>query len=484
MNKQSIRSSYSIVSFCLVFAVYCGRVGAADTRLADVIEKREFSLAKSLIESTGNVDVAQADGMTALHWAAHHDDPSCVRQLLAAGANATVVTRYGITPLYLACRNGSYETAMMLLDAGGDPNQTMAGGETVLMVAARTGDLKTVDLLIENGADVNAKERKGQTALMWAAAEGNLAVVETLLRAEADYQTPLPSGFTPFFFAVRQGHTQVALRLLQAGLDVNQPIKPKRVASKGPKRGTPALMLAINNGHFETALALLDAGADVNDDNAGYTPLHAMTWVRKPIRGDGDPPPRGSGAITSLQFVRELTQRGADVNASHGPHSPPELRLNRTDATPLLLAAETGDLPLLRILVQAGADPRRSNSEGCTPLLAACGVGVISNGDETAGTEQDAIETVRFLLSLEADINAVDNHGHSAMHGAAYKSWTRLIKFLSDQGAVMEVWNQKNRRGWTPLKIAQGSRPGNVRPSSETIQAIEEVLQKATSDQP
>ncbi len=484
MNKRLMRNIHQITILCLVLTVNIGSTKAADTRLADAIEGRDFVTAKSLVEMTSDIDAPQADGMTALHWASQHDDSHWTKRLLAAGASARVSTRYGITPLYLACRNGSDEITSMLLNAGADPNQTMEGGQTVLMVAARTGDLETIKVLIGSGADVNAKERKGQTALMWAAAEGNLAAVKALLGAGADFQTPLPSGFTPLFFAVRQGHTQVALHLLRAGIDVNQPIKPKRVAAKGPKRGTTPLILAINNGHFETAMALLDAGGNPKDDKAGYTPLHAMTWVRKPIRGDGDPPPQGSGGITSMQFVRELIKRGADINAPHGSHSPPTLRLNRTAATPLLLAAETGDVPLIRTLIRFGADPRRPNSEGCTPLLAACGVGVISNGDETAGTEQDAIETVRLLLSLNADINAIDDHGHSAMHGAAYKSWTRLIQLLSDNGAAMKVWNQKNSRGWTPLKIAQGSRPGNFRPSSETIEAIEEVIRQATANQP
>lgn len=104
---------------------------------------------------------------------------------------------------------------------------------------------------------------------------------------------------------------------------------------------------------------------------------------------------------------------------------------------------------------------------------------MLSNGDETAGTEEEAIETVSWLLELGADINAVEEHGETAMHGAAYKSWTKMVQFLADNGADVNIWNQKNKRDWTPLKIAEGYRPGNFRPSPETVVAIERVMTSA-----
>ena len=156
--------------------------------------------------------------------------------------------------------------------------------------------------------------------------------------------------------------------------------------------------------------------------------------------------------------------------------------LYRTDATPFLLAAETADLPLMRLLLELGADPKLVNRDNCTPLLAAAGVGVLGNGEEAAGTEEEAIAAVRMLLEIGADINAIDDRGNSAMHGAAYKSWTKLVQFLADNGADVNVWNRKNKRGWTPVLIAQGHRPGNFRPSPETMAAIEQVMQAADED--
>ena len=142
-------------------------------------------------------------------------------------------------------------------------------------------------------------------------------MAETLIRAGADFRTPLPSGFTPLFFAVREGRTDVVRVLLKAGADVNEAMQPTRSAGRGPARGTSPLLLAVENGHFELAVVLLEAGADPNDQRTGFTPLHTLTWVRKPNRGDddGDPAPIGSGNLTSLQLVDKLVAHGADVNA-------------------------------------------------------------------------------------------------------------------------------------------------------------------------
>ena len=473
----------SIGAACLAVLFSLTSAYASDsTPLVDALKANDLATAHSLLKQDADVNATHSDGMTALHWAVYHDDLATTKLLIDAGAKVNSQNRYGIPALSLACKNGNAEIVELLLQAGADPNATIEGGETVLMTAARTGVVGSVESLVAHGADVNAKERKGQTALMWAAADGHADVVDALVHAGADFRESVKSGFTAFFFAVRQGHADVVSRLLQAGIDVNDTMQPDKSATKQSMQGTSPLVLAVENGHLELAIALLDAGADPNDDQAGFTALHAITWVRKPVRGDGDPSPVGSGRIASLEFVRELLTHGADVNALHGKQGAGNGKMNRTGATAFLLASETGDLPLLKLLLELGADPTLANVDQCTPLLAAAGVGVLSNGDESAGTEEEAIETVQLMLELGADINAVEEHGESAMHGAAYKSWTKLVQFLADNGADINVWNQKNKRNWTPLKIAEGNRPGNFRPSPETVEAIQRLMRSAQAN--
>jgi ankyrin repeat protein len=129
----------------------------------------------------------------------------------------------------------------------------------------------------------------------------------------------------------------------------------------------------------------------------------------------------------------------------------------------------------MKLLVELGADPRLPNNEGTTPLLAAAGVGCRAPGEE-AGTETESLEAVALTLELGNDINAVDNNGETAMHGAAYKSFPQVVRLLAKRGAAIDVWNRPNKHGWTPLAIAEGYRFGNFKPAPEVIAALHEVM--------
>lgn len=460
-------------------------IAASAPSLADAVEKQDAALVGLLMEQKADVNAAQVDGMTALLWATHQNDSELARQLIEAGADVKATNRYGVAALFLACQNGSTGLIERLVDAGADPNTVQRGDETALMTAARTGLEAPVKLLLARGAEVNAKERRGQTAIMWAAAEGHAAVVQLLIDAGADFQTPLKnSGFTPLFFAVRNGHTEVVKTLLAAGADVNEAIDPERTGGDWPRKGMSPLLVAVENGHFELAVDLLEVGADPNDQRSGFTALHTMTWVRKPNLGedeDGDPPPRGSGQLTSLQFVRKLVEDGADVNARLERGRSGRGQLSRKGATPFLLASVTADLPMLKLLVELGADPQLGNVDHCTPLMAAAGVGTMAAG-EAAGTEPEALEVAAHLLELGANINDVDDNGETAVHGAAYKNFPRMVTFLVEHGAEITIWNQTNKYGWTPLHIASGYREGNFKPSAETVEALGKVMLAAGVD--
>jgi ankyrin repeat protein len=457
-------------------------VAADGAALADAAEQRDRAGVRTLLQTGVDVNAAQVDGTTALHWAAYHDDAETVALLVRARANVNAVNRYGVPPLALACTNGNATTVTLLLEAGADANAAMKGGETVLMLAARSGNAEAVKALVARGAKTDARERRGQTALMWAAAEGHDAVVRTLLAAGADMKATVDSGFTPFFFAVREGHLDVVRALLEAGIDVNALLQRPESASRD--RGVSPLLLAVQNGHFDVAIALIDAGANPNDVRGGFTPLHTIAWVRKPDNSDGsDPaPPTGLGRLSSLEFVREIVKRGANVNFVLPKGAPPRQpstssKVETEGATPFLFAADRSDIPLMRLLLELGANPLLPNVNNTSPLLAAAGVGT-GEPLEEAGVESEALEAVNMLLDLGADINGVNNDGDTVMHGAAHNIYPLVVKLLADRGADPKIWSKPNKYGRTPLFIAEGFvNPGGLpRPDAPTLEAVTRLM--------
>ncbi len=425
------------------------------------------------------MNTAQVDGTTALHWAVFHDDAEAVRLLVRARANVNAVNRYGVPPLALASTNGNAAIVALLLEAGADANASMKGAETVLMLAARSGNAEAVKALLAHGAKVEARERRGQTALMWAAAEGHTAVARALIDAGADLKATVESGFTPFFFAVREGHLDVVRAFLAAGIDVNAMLQSQGASSPG----VSPLVLAVQNGQFDLAIALVDAGANPNDVRTGFAPLHLIPWVRRPDNSDISDPasPAGSGRLSSLQFIREMVKRGASVNvrAPKGAPKQPNTssKVETEGATPFLFAADRSDLPLMRLLVELGADPLLPNFNNTTPLMAAAGVGT-GEPLEEAGEESEALEAVKMLLDLGADINAVNDDGETVMHGAAHNIYPLVLKLLADRGVDPKVWSRPNKYGRTPLFIAEGLvNPGGVpRPDAPTLEAVTKLM--------
>jgi ankyrin repeat protein len=463
---------------------------SAQDRLIDATKKHDRAAVRVLLQQHADPNSAEPDGTTALHWAAYFDDVETAKLLIDYRANVTAVNRQGVAPLSLVCLNGDPVFVDLLLKSGADADRSLPKGEAALMTCSRTGSAESVKLLLAHGANVNAKESwRGQTALMWAAAEGHVAVVQALVNAGADLRARSNGGFTALLFAVREGKLDVVRALLKAGVDVNEATLPppnarQRGAGGGDTGeaagGTSALVLAVANAHFELASFLLDAGADPNLAAQGWTALHQITWVRSPGSGDNPPAPEGSGNMDSLELVERLVNHGANVNArmtKKAVMGSPGTDLNNIGATPFLLAARAADLELMRLLLRLGADPLLPNADATTPLLAAAGVGTHAPGED-AGTESDALEAVKLTYELGGNINAVDNNGETAMHGAAYKQFPNVVRFLAKNGANPDVWNKKDRSGWTPLTIAEGVQRGNnLRISLPTAAAIREALE-------
>jgi ankyrin repeat protein len=315
---------------------------------------------------------------------------------------------------------------------------------------------------------------------MWAAAEGHTAVVRALIEAGADVNATLDSGFNAFFFAVREGHLDTVRAFLAAGADVNAMMqRPGGRRPRGPAMSP--LMLALQNGHYELAIALVDGGADPNDVRTGFTPLHTIAMVRRPDSSDSSEPapPTGSGCLSSADFVREIVKRGAKVNfrlPKGAPKQPASWSSIASEgATPFLFAADRVDIPLMRLLLELGADPLMPNFDNTTPLMAAAGVGT-NEPQEEAGEESEALEAVKMLVKLGADVNTVDKNGDTAMHGAAFNISPLVVQLLADGGADPQIWKNPNKAGGTPLFIAEGYISRLPRPDTPTIEAITKLM--------
>ncbi|MGE3513177.1 MAG: ankyrin repeat domain-containing protein, partial [Vicinamibacterales bacterium] len=442
--------------------------------LVVAIKSGDVSGAMSLIRHGGDINVPEADGTTALHWAVHRDNLELVEALLQAGASATSVNRYGVQPLSLACFNGNAAIVERLLASGADPNTTKPAGETVLMTAARSGSADVVRRLVSRGADVNRRDpERGQTALMWAAAENHAEVVQILLDHGGDIAARSRAGFTPLLYAARGGHLDAARALLLRGGDVNDTLPT----------GISALVLAVVNAKYQLATLLLEYGADPNADGAGWTALHQMAWTRRPHVGFNNPDPVPVDGVDGLELVRTLIDYGADPNARVKKELKDEPRtglsgLNRTGATPFFLAAKDADVELMRALASRGADPLLTNEDGTTPLMVAAGIGIFTPGEDP-GTNEEALEAVKLALELGGRVTDADRRGETALHGAAIRGANALVKFLVSQGARLDA---KNSRGWTPLTIAEGVMLGGTfKRQPETATLLRELMGQVSS---
>ncbi len=417
--------------------------------IADAAAARDDAAVRSLVAEGGDVRAPQTDGTTALHWAAHFDALEIAELLIGAGADPDAVNDYGAMPLTMACTNSNAAMVEALLAAGANPNARGLSEGTPLMLCARTGNADAVSALLASGADVNAKESdRGQTALMWAAAQKHPASIRVLIEAGADINARTNGGFAPLLFAVRAGDTESSDILLAAGADIEV---------VGPREMTP-LVLASVSGYEALGIFLLEKGANPNArDQNGATALHYTALM-------------GITALNGIRYANytdhifrpsldelavALLARGADPNVQFVtmPAVGGDREVVGIGASPLLLAAATPDPNMMRILVEAGADPLLATTANLTPLMVAAG---LSRGQDFTVEELPiALEAVRLQVEWGADVDAANDDGLTAMHGAATNGANEIVRYLVDHGATMDVYDQYQQ---TPLSVATGMR--------------------------
>jgi ankyrin repeat protein len=482
-------------------------IAAGDERLVDAAKRNDGKAVQALVKQGLDVNAAHANLVTALHWAAHWDDVATAQLLLGAGARVNAEDDTGVTPLVLAAQNGSEAMVARLLEAGALPN--LGKPFSAVMVAARTGNVAVVKALLDRGGDVNARESdQNQTALMWAAVEKHADVVRLLVSRGANINARTgdqsaaaartrpggggpaaggsllgglaglffgragssglsANGFTALLFAARVGDLESARVLLDAGANPNDTTTDQM----------SALVLATVRGSIPVATLLLDKGADPNAAGAGFTALHwaAGTWENDTTKNNitTDRPDYEWYAAAGLkegrtEFVRTLLARGADPNirmtrAPVRTGSSKNLDLSELHGgTAFLVAAATGSVDIMRLLVEKGADWRLGTTEdpkadkgltvgNTTPLMAAAGLGRVLG--ENLTPEKASVEAAKYILELGGiDVNAVDTMGQTALHYAAYNRRDQMVQFLIDRAAALEV---KNVYGETPLWLAE-----------------------------
>ena len=425
--------------------------GSGDLPLVDAARNADPDAVRALLQKGANVNTAEADGTTALHWASHRDDVASADLLIRAGAKVNAANDLGATPLWTASLNGSAAMVRRLLEAGANPNAALLLGETTVMVASRSGNPDVVEQLLAKGANVNARAARGQTALMWAVAQRHPDVVKVLLAHGADvharsevwtqvmavpphglpqYNRSIPhGGDTALMFAARAGDLASAKHLVAAGANVRD----------ADAWGVAATVLAAHSGSDELVEFLLDHGGDANAAAAGFSALHVAIMRR------------------DERMVRALLAHGADPNArlrtwtptrrsSKDFHFAPEL----VGATPFWLAARFGEPAVMRLLVEHGANPlfvhhaeyhkeegAEPRTETTTALMAAAGMGGGTAWVQPGRSEREALslEAVKLAIELGVDAKAANADGRTALDSAKALKYETVVRFLVEQGA-------------------------------------------------
>ena len=429
-----------------------GAAAAENASLIEAARAGDRAAVKTFVQKGANVNAAEGDGTTALHWASYRDDVEAADVLLKAGAKVNAANDLGATALWTASLNGSSTMVRRLLQAGADPNLALLAGETPVMVAARSGAVDVVEQLIAKGANVNARGTRDQTALMWAVAQQHPDVVKVLLahRADihaksavwsqvmavtphgfADYNKNIPhGGETALMFAARVGDLPSAQLLVGAGANVND----------ADAWGVSATTLAAHSGFTELVEFLLSKGADASADVAGFSALHCAI-MRRDEKMAAALLDHGANPNAPLRTWTPTRRSSADFN-----FEPPLV-----GSTPFWLAARFTQPAVMRMLLKRGADPKfvhrstywagepaTERQQITTVVMAAAGMGGAAPWVQASRAEQDALalEAIKIAVEHGVDVNAANTDGRTALDQAKAARLDKVVKFLSDNGAT------------------------------------------------
>jgi len=463
---------------------------AAENPIVRAAAAADGPTVRLLVKQGADVNSQGSDGATALLWIAQADDLETADALLKAGAKVAAPNALGITPAYVAAEHGNAAMLRRLLDAGASVTTTDSAGDTLLMAAVRAGNPDAVQLLLDRGAPVNeAEPQYAHTALMWAVRSDDVPIMKLLISKGATInaatriggkpvarppgtgggshgvgivrsgvppqgeQQPTPGGMTALLLAARDGHLEAAKLLAEVGADVNL---------ADPNGMTPLLM-ALTNGQIDVAKFLLEHGADhKRADWWGRQPLWAAVDIRNlAVRSGAPTDENGVDRVAALEVIKMLLDRGVDVNA-RVTEFPPMRRyllplaslewVDFTGQTAFIRAAQAGDVPVMKLLLAKGADPKIPTFNGTTALMAAAGVNWVI-GETFSESPAVWIQAVQLCLDQGIDVNAVNAMGLQAVHGAANRGSDDIIELLAKHGAQLD---RPDKEGRTPYIWAQG----------------------------
>ncbi|HEY4340706.1 MAG TPA: ankyrin repeat domain-containing protein [Steroidobacteraceae bacterium] len=494
-------------------------LGAETGALANASMNGDLTAMRVLLQKGADPNARGWFGTPALHWRVHVDDLEGTKRLLAAKADPNGLTERGVSPLSIAIANGNADIVAVLLRAGADPNHPEPTGETPLMTAAQIGVSAVVEQLLKHGARVDVRDPKyGQTALIFAARAGQADIVSALLNrganpnaatdvgpspafikpnsvpgfgfgigiirggvpADRGRREPTPGGMTPLLYAARHDHVEVAKRLIAAGADVNA-----REAN-----GVWPLLMAISNDNMAAAHYLLEHGSNVNgQDWYGRSPLWEAVNVRN-LYVHNATFKNGIDRAPVLDLIRDLLAAGADVNA-RTKETPPFRNfllpvtgslewVDFTGQTPFLTAALAGDVTVMKLLLEHGADPHIDTYQGTSPLMAAAGVNWVLAQTWTEGPDQ-LLQAVKLCVDLGMNVNQANSMGITALHGAANRGSDDIVRYLVAHGADLTTRDKEHR---STLDWAKGvflaTHPAQPKPT--TIALVTELLKQQSKE--